>query len=109
MTRTSIAMVRLSIVTIVGGAALFLERRSAAGFAIVAGVVSGSQDRTPADADELCRGCPAYHAPGGGVWGGCRGGCRRGCVCGDARLRADTGHGRLRPNSYGLSVMTHRR
>ena len=45
----------------------YVERTVAAGFAFVTGLVGRSQDRPTADADELCRGCSAHHAPNGGV------------------------------------------
>ena len=104
MTLTSATLIRLSIASIVGSGS-FPGRRSAVGFTIVTRVVSGSQGWTPADADELCRRCPAYHPPGGGVWGGYRGGCWRSCLRG-ARLRADAGRGCIRTNRHGMSVMS---
>ena len=67
-----------------------VERAIAARLAIVARIVSRSQDRPPADADELCGRCTAHHAPRGGWWSGgwrsgCWGGLRRGACLSPGR------------------------
>jgi hypothetical protein len=80
-----------------------LERRGTAGFAIVPHIVSGSQGWPSTDTDELCRGCPANHAPGGGVRSGWSS-CWRGRSVRHSRLRAGAGRGSIRTNSYGMSV-----
>ena len=66
MNRTLTALIRLSTASHRRRRGPYVERTTAAGFAIVARVVGRSQDRPPADADELCRGGAAHHAPRGG-------------------------------------------
>jgi hypothetical protein len=89
MTRTT--LFRLSIATILGGAALFW------------GGQLPLQDRPSADADELRWGCAADHAPGrGGRGRGSRCGWSLLCSPGNARMFAS---GRcLRADRHGLQV-----
>ena len=76
MNRKSMTLIRISIGAVVGGAALLWSGQLPLELAIVARIVSRSQDRPPADADELCGRCTAHHAPRGGWWsGGWRSGC----------------------------------
>ena len=82
MNRKSITLVRLSIGAIVGGAALLWSGQLPLELAIVARVISRSQDRPPADADELCGRCTAHHTPCGSWWScGWRSGCCWGLLC----------------------------
>ena len=84
-----------------------VERTIAARLAIVARIISRSQDRPPADADELCGRCTAHHTPRGGWWsGGRRSGCcwgllRGACVCGAVQ----PGRGCLWADRHRLPVM----
>ena len=106
MTCASATLIRFSIATIIGGAALFWNGHIPAGFAIVPGVISRSQDRSSADADELRGRRSSHHSPSCGGWsrgGGCRGGYR---LCGTYG-RVWAGCGCLRANCHRLSVMSH--
>ena len=83
MNRKSMTLIRISIGAVVGGAALLWSGQLPLELAIVARIVSRSQDRPPADADELCGRCTAHHAPRGGWWsGGWRSGCWGGLLRG---------------------------